>query len=351
MHADEIRQAVLDTVDSGWYLQGNRIVTFEREYAQYTKAKHCITTANGLDALTLMIRGYKELGLLSDGDEVIVPANTYIATILSITENNLTPVLVEPRISNFQIDDTLIEKALTSKTRAVMIVHLYGYDAYTESIGNLCLKHNFLLFEDFAQAHGLRQKSLPLYEKGVRGACAHSFYPGKNMGALADAGAVTTQDDELAETVRALANYGSQKKYVFKYKGRNSRMDEMSAAILSVKLKYLDHDNRIRQHIADRYIAGIRNEKIILPPATGVHHVFPVLTPQRDELQVFLKQNGIQAIIHYPIPPHRQECYPEWNSLSLPITERIHSEELSLPLNQAMTDEEVNYIIETINKW
>ncbi len=351
MHADEIRQATIDVVDSGWYLQGSRIDKFEQEYAQYIHTKHCITTANGLDALTLMIRGYKELGLLNDGDEVIVPANTYIATILSITENNLTPVLVEPSISNFQIDENLIEKSLTQKTRAIMLVHLYGYDAYTAKIGNICKQHNLLLFEDFAQAHGLPQASLPLYDEGVRGACAHSFYPGKNMGALADAGAVTTMDDELAETVKALANYGSQKKYVFKYKGRNSRMDEMSAAILSVKLKHLDADNRIRQHIADRYIAEITNEKVMLPPSTGVHHVFPILTSNRDELQTYLKQNGIQTVIHYPIPPHRQECYKEWNRLSFPVTEQIHREELSLPMNQAITDKEASYIIETINNY
>ncbi len=351
MHADEIRQAAVDAVDSGWYLQGSRIDKFEQEYAHYTGARLCITTANGLDALTLMIRGYKELGVLNDGDEVIVPANTYIATILSITENNLTPVLVEPNICNFQIDENLIEKSLTQKTRAIMLVHLYGYDAYTDKIGDICKQHNLLLLEDFAQAHGLPQASLKLYGEGIRGACAHSFYPGKNMGALADAGAVTTMDDELAETVRALANYGSQKKYVFKYRGRNSRMDEMSAAILSVKLRYLDEDNRIRQHIADRYISEIKNEKIILPPSTGVHHVFPVLTPLRDELQAYLQQKGIQTVIHYPIPPHRQECYKEWNSLSFPITERIHREELSLPLNQAMTDEEISYIIETINSY
>lgn len=341
MHADEIQRAVREVVDSGWYLQGERIACFEREYAEYVGAKHCITCANGLDALTLMIRAYKELGQLKDGDEVIVPANTYIATILSITENNLVPVLVEPKTETFQIDDSKIEEAITHRTKVIMLVHLYGYNSYTDKIGDLCKKHNLIMMQDCAQAHGLK----------VKGNCCWSFYPGKNLGALADAGAITTDDEALANIVRALANYGSQKKYVFKYQGHNSRMDEISAAILSVKLRYLDEDNLRRKKIADYYIDNIKNEKIVLPPRDGVHHIFPVLTPQRDALQEYLKGNGIGTMIHYPVPPHKQECYKDWNNMSLPITEKIHREEISLPLNQAMTDEEVKYITDIINKW
>jgi len=359
MHADEIQQAVREAVDSGWYLQGERIARFEREYAEYVGAKHCVSCANGLDALTLMIRAYKELAKLKDGDEVIVPANTYIATILSITENNLRPVLVEPRLDNLQINDSLIEEAITERTKAIMIVHLYGYNSYTNKIGEICKKHNLLLLEDCAQSHGLERVSTPrplgafdsLSKCRYGGGSAWSFYPGKNLGALADAGAITTDDEELAEVFRAIANYGSSQKYVFPYQGRNSRMDELSAAVLSVKLKFLDADNRRRQEIADYYIDNIKNPSIILPSREGVHHIFPILTPRRDELQTYLKENGVGTVIHYPIPPHKQECYKEWNNLSFPVTERIHREELSLPLNQAMTQEEVIYITETINKF
>lgn len=347
MHAEEIQQAVNAVINRGWYLQGDAVRGFETSFADYTGAEYCVSTGNGLDALRLMIRAYKELGRLHDGDEIIVPANTFIATILAITDNNLTPVLVEPRISDFQIDDSLIEQAITPKTRAIMIVHLYGYDAYTEKIGDICRKYGLLLLQDCAQAHGLAVRSR---QEGVCGCEAYSFYPAKNLGALADAGAVTTNDGELAEVVRALGNYGSQRKYVFKYKGLNSRMDEINAAVLSVKLKYLDADNNRRQQIADYYIDNIKSDLLSLPPRKGVHHIFPILSPQRDALLEHLKEYGIQAAIHYPIPPHKQECYSEWNSLSLPITERIHREELSLPLNQAMTDSEVEYVVDTINR-
>ena len=347
MHAEEIQQAVNAVINRGWYLQGDAVRGFETAFADYAGAEHCVSTGNGLDALRLMIRAYKELGRLHDGDEIIVPANTFIATILAVTDNNLTPVLVEPRISDFQIDDSLIEQAITPKTRAIMIVHLYGYDAYTKKIGDICRKHGLLLLQDCAQAHGLAVRSR---QEGVCGCEAYSFYPAKNLGALADAGAVTTDDGKLAEVVRALGNYGSQRKYVFKYKGLNSRMDEINAAVLSVKLKYLDADNNRRQQIADYYIDNIKSDLLSLPPRKGVHHIFPILSPQRDALQEYLKEYGIQAAIHYPIPPHKQECYSEWNSLSLPISERIHREELSLPLNQAMTDSEVEYVVDTINR-
>lgn len=346
MHVDEIQHAVSEVIDRGWYLQGEAVQHFENSYSAFTGARHCITTGNGLDALMLMMRAYKEMGLLHDGDEIIVPANTFIATILAITENNLTPVFIEPNAETFQIDGSLIERAITSRTRAVMLVHLYGYDAYSEIIGKLCTAYNLLLLQDCAQAHGLPIRSR---SDNIRGCEAYSFYPAKNIGALADAGAVTTDDDILADTLRALINYGSTEKYVCKYKGRNSRMDEINAAILSVKMKYIHEDNARRQQIADRYIDNIKCEAVALPPRDGVHHIFPILSANRDSLQEYLKAKGIQTAIHYPIPPHKQECYKEWNHLSLPITERIHREELSLPLNQAMTDEEVEYVIGCIN--
>ncbi len=350
LHREEIQQAAAEVIDSGWYLQGAHVQRFEEDYAAYTGQHHCVSMGNGLDALTIMLRAYKELGVLHEGDEVLVPANTYIATILSISENELIPILIEPRISNFQIDDNLIEQALTPKTRAIMLVHLYGYNALTEKIVDICKAHGLLLLQDCAQAQGLNKVcAMPEY-RGVRGASAHSFYPSKNLGALADAGAITTDDTALAEAARAIANYGSHKKYVFKYKGRNSRMDELTAAVLSVKLKYLDEDNSRRRAIAQRYVEEIKAQ-VVLPPLEGVHHIFPILCPERDRLQSFLQEKGVQTVIHYPIPPHKQECYAQWNSLSLPITERIHRDELSLPLNQAMSDEEVNYIINTLNSF
>lgn len=346
-HAEEIQDAVACVVSKGWYLQGEETRAFEQEYAEYVGAKNCISCANGLDALTLILRGYKELGMLKDGDEVIVPANTYIASILAISENNLTPVLVEPKLSNYQIDDSLIEKAITSRTRAIMIVHLYGFDAYTEKIGNICKANNLLLIQDCAQAHGILHTKINPASSRI-GACAYSFYPGKNLGALGDAGCITTNETELAEVVRTLANYGSSRKYIFEYKGRNSRMDEIQAAVLRVKLKYLDEENKRRKEIAKRYIAEIKNRILTLPPLDGVYHVFPVLCKDRDSLQQYLLSKGIHTMIHYPIPPHQQKAYSEWNNLSYPITEKIHREELSIPCNQTMTDDEVNYIIHVL---
>lgn len=380
-HAEEIHEAVARVIDSGWYLQGEAVARFEEEYARYCGVRHCIACGNGLDALTLILRAYMEMGVMTEGDEVIVPANTYIASILSITENGLIPVLIEPRPDTFQIDDALIEQAITERTRAVMIVHLYGRMAYTERIGDICRRHRLKLVEDCAQSHGLCppkspqggdesyrlsqtniQTSLPHSHTipplgGTEGgsSSAHSFYPGKNLGALGDSGAVTTDDDELAATVRALANYGSARKYVFRYRGRNSRMDEIQAAVLSVRLRYLDEDNAERRRIALRYIEEIRNPLLTLPSRDywrhSVFHIFPVLTPSRDELQRYLADNGVQTVIHYPIPPHKQECYASWHNLSLPVTERIHREELSIPCNQVLTDEEVTTIIKLLNEW
>lgn len=353
MHTDEISAAVQRVVNSGWYLQGNENKAFAEEYARYIGTRHCVGCGNGLDALTLILRAYKEMGRLHDGDEVIVPANTYIATILAITENNLTPVLVEPRIDTFQIDDRLIERAITSRTRAIMIVHLYGLCAYTERINEICHNHNLLLIEDNAQAHGCHYNDRLTGSLG--NAAAHSFYPGKNLGALGDGGAVTTDDEELANMIGALGNYGSERKYVFQYKGRNSRLDEIQAAVLRVKLKYLDSDNALRRSIAMQYIEHIDNPLLTLPSTdychSSVHHIFPVLCSKRERLQQHLLNQGIQTMIHYPIPPHRQQCYADMGLLSLPITERIHREELSLPLNPTLQQEEIEQIIEAANSF
>ena len=343
--ADEVLQ-------SGWYLKGEATRRFEQHYAEYIGTRHCIGCGNGLDALTLIFRAYKEMGLMQEGDEVIVPANTYIASILSITENRLTPVLVEPDINTLQIDDRLIEQAITQRTRAIMIVHLYGRCAYTDRIEKLCNKYGLKLIEDNAQAHGC------LYGEKRTGslgdAAGHSFYPGKNLGALGDAGAVTTNDEVLARAISSLGNYGSSKKYVFDYQGYNSRIDEIQAAILDIKLKYLDKENARRKEIASLYINKVKNPKILIPNSDDrdcVWHIFPVLCAHRDELQKYLSEHGAETQIHYPIPPHKQKCYSEWSKLSFPITEQIHAQELSIPCNQAMTQKEVDTIIDLLNQF
>ena len=353
MHGDEIKGAVNRVIDSGWFLQGNENKQCEADYAEYVGIEHCIAVANGLDALYLLMRGYKEMGIMQDGDEIIVPANTYIATIIAITRNNLVPVLVEPTWEHLEIDIDKIEPAITPKTKGVMIVHLYGRIAYNEKLSEISQKHGLKLMEDCAQSHGCAWKGV---KTGALGdAAAHSFYPGKNLGALGDAGAVTTNDPELAEVIRALANYGSQKKYVFKYVGMNSRMSETDAAVLDVKLKYLDEDNQARQKLAAYYYENIKNPLITLPMRiaddNNVYHQFPIFCEKRDELQEFLKENGIQTLIHYPIPPHKQECYKTWNNLSYPITEKIHAQELSIPMNQIVTELEAKQVVDAINKF
>ncbi len=353
LHGNEIHEAISRVVDSGWYLQGEAVRNFEEEYAHFIGTQHCVSCANGLDALTLMLRAYIELGRLRKGDEVIVPANTYIATILAITENNLTPILVEPNYETLQINPSLIKAKITERTRAIMLVHLYGRLAYTEEIATLCKKNDLLLFEDNAQAHGCRYNDK---RTGSLGDCAaHSFYPGKNLGALGDAGAVTTNDATVAEIIRSLGNYGSSRKYVFPYQGRNSRMDEIQATILSVKLRHLDRDNALRQRIAADYYENINNPNIVLPQRTdnlqNVYHLFPILCEHRDNLQQYLQKAGIQTVIHYPIPPHKQACYKDWNTMQLPITERIAQEELSLPISPTMTTEQVAYVIKVINNY
>jgi len=350
-YAGEIHEAVKRVVDSGWYLQGEENKKFEIEYASYIDSKHAIGVANGLDALIWIYRAYIEMGVMQPGDEVIVPANTYIASILAITENGLKPVLVEPDIITYQLDDTKVEAVITSRTKSILLVHLYGQCAYTEKIGELCKKYNLKLVEDNAQAHGCLFNGKKTGSLGD--AAGHSFYPGKNLGAFGDAGAVTTNDDNLAITVRALANYGSVKKYIFKYTGRNSRLDEIQAAILRVKLNHLDEDIALRKEVAMYYINNISNSEIILPVINDwnahVFHIFPIRCKNRDELQTYLTENGIQTVIHYPIPPHKQECYKEWNNLSLPITEQIHNEELSLPMSPVMEKKEIEKTVNILN--
>ncbi len=351
LHGSELQEAARQVTESGWYLQGEATKRFEQHYAEYIGTDCCVGVANGLDALRLILHGYKEMGMMKDGDEIIVPANTFIATVLAITENNLIPILVEPTWENLEIDINKVEEAITPKTRGIMTVHLYGRIAYNERLKTICQIHGLKLMEDCAQSHGCTWKGI---RTGALGdAAAHSFYPGKNLGAFGDAGAVTTNDHELASIIRALANYGSTKKYVFKYAGINSRISEMDAAILDVKLKYLDEDNKNRQRLAAFYYDNIKNPLITLPARlddlNNVYHLFPVFCRFRDQLQDFLAEQGVQTLIHYPIPPHKQECYQEWNSLQLPITERICQEELSLPVSQAMTLEEAAIVVKAVN--
>lgn len=352
-YSTEIHEAVSRVIDSGWYLQGNENKEFEKNYANYIGTNYCIGVANGLDALRLILRAYIELGIMHEGDEIIVPANTYIASILAITDNKLVPTLVEPDLRTYQIDDAKIESAITPKTKGIMIVHLYGQCAYTEKIGEICKKRNLKLIEDNAQAHGCRFKGKTTGSLGD--AAGHSFYPGKNLGAFGDAGAVTTDDEKLAEIIRSLANYGSSKKYVFDYQGLNSRLDEIQAAVLTVKLKYLDADTLCRKEVAKYYIENIKHPDIILPIVNDwdahVFHLFTIRTTRRDELQQYLSDKGIQTLIHYPIPPHKQACYMEMNEKSFPITEKIHTEELSLPMSPIIERNEIEMVVEKINSF
>lgn len=351
-YADEIHAAVQRVIDSGWYLQGKENETFESHYADYIGTKFCVGCGNGLDALIWIYRAYIELGYMQPGDEVIVPANTYIASILAISENGLKAVLVEPDPLTLEIDENKIESAITPRTKSLLLVHLYGRCAYSEKIGEICRKYNLKLVEDNAQAHGCTYQGRRTGSLGE--AAGHSFYPGKNLGALGDGGAVTTNNQELAECIRALANYGSTRKYVFKYTGRNSRLDEIQAAVLDVKLRHLDEDNRMRQQLATYYYDNINNPLISLPThlhdENNVYHLFPILCERRDELQRFLTENGVQTLIHYPIPPHLQECYQgEWEDLSLPITERLAKQELSLPISQVLPMSDIEMVVGLIN--
>lgn len=350
-YAKDIEEAVLRVARSGWYLRGEETRRFEAEYARFIGCRHAIGCGNGLDALRLIFRAYLEMGLLHEGDEVIVPANTYIASILAITDNRLTPVFVEPNMETLQIDEALIEEAITSRTRAILLVHLYGRCAYTGSIGDLCSRYKLLLVEDNAQAHGCCFGEKRTGSLGH--AAGHSFYPGKNLGALGDAGCVTTDDDELAAVVSALGNYGSEEKYVFKYAGYNSRIDELQAAILATKLAHLEEDNRRRAVVAEHYYRGIVNPLVRLPihrePENNVYHLFPIFCEERARLQQHLMAHGIETLVHYPIAPHQQECYKEYAQLSLPVTEELHRTELSLPIGPTMRADEVQLIVDAIN--
>ena len=358
LHGAEINEAVSRVVEGGWYLQGEENKKFEKNFSEFIGAKYTVGCANGLDALIWIFRAYIEMGVMKPGDEVIVTANTYIATILAITENGLVPVLVEPKPNTLEIDDDLIESHITSKTKAIAIVHLYGRIAYTKKIGALCKKYNLKLVEDCAQSHGCK------FEDGrmtgsLGDAAGFSFYPGKNLGALGDAGAMVTNNEELAQAVRALANYGSQRKYVFKYAGRNSRLDEIQAAVLDVKLKYLVQDNAHRKEVAHYYYEHIDNHLItlpdMLPDEQNAYHLFPIIVGEgkRDALHDYLASNGVGTVCHYPIAPHKQECYAKetWNipQLSLPITERLADEELSLPIGPTVSLEDIAEVVRLIN--
>lgn len=356
-YREEILEAVSEVVDSGWFLQGEANRRFESHYADFCGMTCCVGCANGLDALTITLRSLMEKGEMEEGDEVIVPANTYIATILAITENRLRAVLVEPRKDTFQIDDRKIEAAITDRTRAIMLVNLYGRNAYTKRVGKICLENHLRLIVDNAQGHGL---SLNYPEElSPKPVVCHSFYPGKNLGALGDGGAITTNDQDLADTFRTLANYGSSQKYHFDYCGRNSRLDEVQAAILDVKLRHIGRENSHRRAVALRYIREIDNPELKLPNEKywqdSVFHVFPILCRNRDNLQQNLAERGIQTMIHYPIPPHLQKCYASspWivkPEKGLRITELIHNQVLSLPCNSSMTYDEVSFIISALNE-
>lgn len=352
-YRDELIEACTRVIDSGWYIQGNECKAFEKEFAAYCGALHCIGVANGLDALILILRAYKELGVMSEGDEVIVPSNTYIASILAISENGLVPVLAEPFIDTYLLDPAQIEAKITSKTKAILPVHLYGQTCDMDAITAIAQKHNLKVIEDSAQSHGAYWGDKR--SGNLADASGFSFYPGKNLGALGDGGAVTTNDDELAATIRALGNYGSHKKYENLYQGLNSRLDEMQAALLRVKLRHLDSEIEKRREIADYYLQNIKNDKVILPALVHqenhVWHLFVIRTRERDALQKYFNEKGIQTLIHYPIPPHKQQAYQEWNAQSYPISEKIHREILSLPISGMQGMEETRMIVEALNEY
>jgi dTDP-4-amino-4,6-dideoxygalactose transaminase len=387
----EISKAIFQVIESGWYILGKEIHSFEEEYCAYIGIKHCIGVASGLDALRLIFRAYIELGRINAGDEIIVPANTYIASMIAISDNRLKPVLVEPDITTYNVNPYLIEENITGRTKGIMIVHLYGQCAMHPEIQRLIDKYDLKLIEDNAQAAGaiyqgekdpeisFSNKSAQQENEGIcsssdvaelgitrrtgslANAAGHSFYPGKNLGAMGDGGAVTTNDSELAEVIRKLGNYGSKEKYIHEFQGLNSRLDEIQAAILRVKLKRLDADNQHRRQIADNYLQNIKHPGIILPflpynesakmNRTHVWHLFVIRCKERDRLQKYLNDNGIQTLIHYPIPPHKQKAYKAWNHLSFPLTEQIHNEVLSLPISPVLSMEESNRIIECINQF
>jgi len=350
-YAQELKDAASRVIDSGWYLLGNELTLFEKNYASFCKTKHCLGVANGLDALKLIFKAYIEMGVMHKGDEVVVPANTYIASVLAITEVELVPVFVEPSIKNHNLDISKIEEVITEKTKAVLAVHLYGQLSIDQQLLDICKKHRLKLIEDAAQSHGAVWNEK--VSGGIGDAAGHSFYPGKNLGALGDAGAVTTNDDELSEVVKALRNYGSHIKYQNKYQGLNSRLDEIQAAFLNVKLRYIQKDIESRRAVADYYLAHISNPAIVLPKALSeeghVWHLFVIRTKERDELQQYLTKKGVQTIIHYPIPPHIQECYSKFNGMVFPIAECFSDQVLSLPLSPVMDYKELEKVVKAIN--
>lgn len=355
---DELADAALDVIDSGWYIQGQNVEMFEKEFANFCGTNYCIGVGNGLDALSIVLRGWKELGFLNKGDEVIVPSNTYIATILAITENDLTPVLVEPNPKTYNLSVKRLKKSLTSKSKAILPVHLYGRAAPMKKISQIARNHELLVLEDAAQAHGAKVCGKRVGSLGDAG--GFSFYPGKNLGALGDAGAITTNNKSLEEVVRAIGNYGSKSKYVNDYKGLNSRLDEMQAAFLRVKLKYVEIDIIKRQKVAAEYIRKINNPLIELPlsidkieniEATHVFHLFVVKVDNRNDFQDFLKLKGVETLIHYPIPPHHQKAYAEWRNFKFQISENIHEKVISLPISPIMSSDDVNHVIEVCNSY
>ncbi len=351
----ELIEACTKVIDSGWYIQGKECEAFEEEFAKYCGTKYAIGVANGLDALILILKAYKVLGSILDNDEIIVPSNTYIASILAISDNNLIPVLVEPDINTYNIDIDKIEEKITSKTKAIMVVHLYGQCVEMKKILDLAKKYNLKVIEDSAQAHGAYDTELNKRVGNIGDASGFSFYPGKNLGALGDGGMVTTNDEILANTIKALGNYGSQKKYENMYKGTNSRLDEIQASMLRVKLRYLDSEIENRREISSYYLENIKNENIILPQLKNennhVWHLFVIRTNRRDELQKYLLGNKIQTLIHYPLAPHKQEAYKEWKNESYPISEQIHSEVLSLPIGSHLALENIEHIVKVINEF
>lgn len=350
------QEKLKSVLENGWYILGNEVAAFESNFANYCGTKHCIGVGNGFDALVLIFKGYIQLGKLQKGDEVIVPANTYIASILAILEADLVPVLVEPKLETYNLNPDLILEKVTSKTKAILAVHLYGQLAEMDSINKIAQQNNLIVIEDAAQAHG----AISDFGKSgnVSNAAAFSFYPGKNLGALGDGGAVTTNDDALAKVINSLRNYGSEAKYKNEYVGVNSRLDELQAAFLNVKLHNLDVENNYRKAIAKRYLSEIKNDKIILPTVSlrgtkqsHVFHLFVIRTKNREDLQQYLLEKGIQTVIHYPVPPHKQKAFSTWNHLSFPITEKIHNEVLSLPISPVLTDDEVGFIISVLNQY
>jgi len=356
-YGDELKSAAIRVIDSGWYLFGKETELFEKHLSQYIGVKHAIGVANGLDALRLILKAYIEMGVMQEGDEVIVPANTYIATILAISDNKLKPVLVEPDMDTYNLHISWVEKYITDRTKAILVVHLYGRVCWSEELEVLANRYNLKIIEDNAQAIGATYCDR---KTGALGdAAGFSFYPGKNLGALGDAGAVTTNDDILAQTVRSLGKYGSKEKYIHEYQGLNSRMDELQAAMLNVKLRFVDTENQLRREIAQYYSENIVNVNIILPVIENkflirdnlghVWHIFVIRSSYRDNLQRYLTENGIQTLIHYPIPPHQQRAYKAWNNLHFPITEQIHSQVLSLPISPVMDMQEAIHIVEVIN--